>query len=86
MNFTLDQFVGCLLGLATGDALGAPHEGGTIERLVWRLIGQPRMVAAVGRTHPVRRRCGYHRCDVRSAVGHHQWSFRPAAGEPGGEG
>jgi poly(ADP-ribose) glycohydrolase ARH3 len=37
---TADQFTGCLLGLATGDALGAPHEGGPLERLVWRLIGR----------------------------------------------
>jgi poly(ADP-ribose) glycohydrolase ARH3 len=37
---TLDQFQGCLLGLALGDALGAPHEGGFVERLVWRLIGK----------------------------------------------
>ena len=36
---TLDRFEGCLLGLALGDALGAPHEGGPLERLLWRLIG-----------------------------------------------
>ncbi|PKL47323.1 MAG: hypothetical protein CVV42_13405 [Candidatus Riflebacteria bacterium HGW-Riflebacteria-2] len=35
-----DQYVGCLLGLALGDALGAPYEGGIIERLVWRFIGK----------------------------------------------
>jgi poly(ADP-ribose) glycohydrolase ARH3 len=29
-----------MLGLATGDALGAPHEGGPLERLVWWLIGK----------------------------------------------
>jgi poly(ADP-ribose) glycohydrolase ARH3 len=40
MDLTVDQFVGCLLGLATGDALGAPHEGGPLERFVWRLIGR----------------------------------------------
>lgn len=40
MNLTADQFVGCLLGLATGDALGAPYEGGPLERLVWRVIGR----------------------------------------------
>jgi len=39
MSVTPDQFTGCLLGLALGDALGAPHEGGVVERLVWRLIG-----------------------------------------------
>jgi len=40
MNLTLDQFAGCMLGLATGDALGAPHEGGPLERIVWRVIGR----------------------------------------------
>ena len=39
---TLKQFEGCLLGLALGDALGAPYEGGPLERLVWRLIGTTR--------------------------------------------
>ncbi len=29
-----------MLGLATGDALGAPYEGGLLERLVWRVIGR----------------------------------------------
>ncbi|EKD81589.1 MAG: hypothetical protein ACD_39C01736G0001, partial [uncultured bacterium] len=36
------QYLGCILGLATGDALGAPFEGGIIERMVWRLIGKTR--------------------------------------------
>ena len=40
MNVTLEQFVGCMVGLATGDALGAPYEGGPVERFVWRLIGK----------------------------------------------
>lgn len=40
MELTHDQFVGCMLGLATGDALGAPHEGGLLERFVWRVIGR----------------------------------------------
>lgn len=40
MDLTVDRFTGCLLGLATGDALGAPHEGGPLERLVWRFIGR----------------------------------------------
>ena len=35
-----DRFTGCMLGLATGDALGAPHEGGAFERLLWRIIGR----------------------------------------------
>ncbi|MFT5685075.1 MAG: poly(ADP-ribose) glycohydrolase ARH3, partial [Myxococcota bacterium] len=37
---TLNQYRGCLLGLATGDALGAPFEGGVPERLAWRAIGR----------------------------------------------
>ncbi len=40
MKLTLDQFVGCMVGLATGDALGAPCEGGPIERFVWRFLGK----------------------------------------------
>ena len=35
-----NQFLGCFIGLASGDALGAPYEGGIIERLVWRMIGR----------------------------------------------
>lgn len=34
------HFEGCLLGLALGDALGAPREGGPLERLLWALIGK----------------------------------------------
>lgn len=37
---TRDRFEGCMLGLALGDALGAPLEGGPIERFVWRIIGR----------------------------------------------
>lgn len=37
-----DRFTGCLLGLALGDALGAPYEGGPLERALWRLIGTTR--------------------------------------------
>jgi len=37
---TRDRFVGCLLGLALGDASGAPYEGGIPERLAWRVIGR----------------------------------------------
>ncbi len=40
MEVAVDRFVGCVLGLATGDALGAPYEGGPAERLLWRLIGR----------------------------------------------
>lgn len=36
---TEDKFEGCLLGLSLGDALGAPFEGGPIERFLWKLIG-----------------------------------------------
>lgn len=39
---TEDQCLGCLLGLARGDAFGAPYEGRLPERLVWRLIGRTR--------------------------------------------
>jgi len=37
---SLERYLGCVLGLATGDALGAPHEGGPAERMLWRLIGK----------------------------------------------
>lgn len=36
----MHRFQGCLLGLALGDALNAPFEGGVLERLLWRLIGR----------------------------------------------
>ncbi len=42
MGPSAEQFEGCLLGLALGDALGAPHEGGPVERALWRLIGTTR--------------------------------------------
>lgn len=35
-----DKYLGCFLGLAIGDAYGAPFEGGYIERLFWRVIGK----------------------------------------------
>jgi poly(ADP-ribose) glycohydrolase ARH3 len=35
-----DKFAGSMLGLALGDACGAPFEGGPVERIVWRLIGK----------------------------------------------
>lgn len=34
------RFVGGLLGLALGDAHGAPFEGGPLERWLWRRIGR----------------------------------------------
>jgi ADP-ribosylglycohydrolase len=42
MQPSCDQFTGCLLGLALGDALGAPYEGGPVERLAWRIMGKTR--------------------------------------------
>jgi poly(ADP-ribose) glycohydrolase ARH3 len=33
-----ERFRGGVLGLALGDALGAPFEGGIIERCTWRCI------------------------------------------------
>ena len=39
MTPTADQYQGALVGLALGDALGAPHEGGPLERLLWRFLG-----------------------------------------------
>lgn len=39
-DLNTSRFVGCVLGLASGDALGAPYEGGVLERTVWRLIGR----------------------------------------------
>ncbi|WP_210418657.1 ADP-ribosylglycohydrolase family protein [Aliikangiella coralliicola] len=34
-----NRITGAVLGLALGDAFGAPHEGGTLERAFWSLIG-----------------------------------------------
>ncbi len=36
----IDQYQGCFLGLALGDTLGAPYEGGPLERLLWKSIGK----------------------------------------------
>ena len=36
----LNKYSGCFLGLAIGDAYGAPFEGGFLERLLWRTIGK----------------------------------------------
>jgi ADP-ribosylglycohydrolase len=38
----IDRTLGCLLGLALGDAYLAPFEGGLPERLLWRVIGKTR--------------------------------------------
>lgn len=42
MTLSPDHFSGCLLGLASGDALGAPYEGGILERALWGAIGRTR--------------------------------------------
>ncbi len=42
MSPSADQYRGAMLGLALGDALGAPHEGGPLERLLWRALGSTR--------------------------------------------
>jgi poly(ADP-ribose) glycohydrolase ARH3 len=34
------RFVGTMVGLALGDALGAPYEGGWMERAVWKVIAR----------------------------------------------
>jgi ADP-ribosylglycohydrolase len=39
---SVERVEGCLLGLALGDALGAPFEGGPAERMLWRVIGRTR--------------------------------------------
>jgi poly(ADP-ribose) glycohydrolase ARH3 len=38
----IDTVQGAVLGLALGDALGAPFEGGMLERMVWTLICKTR--------------------------------------------
>lgn len=35
-----EKYIGCFIGLAVGDAFGAPYEGGCIERLLWKVIGK----------------------------------------------
>ena len=35
-----DRIIGSVLGLALGDAFGAPYEGGIAERAAWALIGR----------------------------------------------
>ncbi len=39
---TTQSVQGCLLGLALGDALCAPYEGGIVERLAWKIVGKTR--------------------------------------------
>lgn len=35
---TKSDYRGCFLGLAYGDALGAPYEDGFFEQLLWKFI------------------------------------------------
>lgn len=37
---SLSKYKGCFLGLAIGDAYGAPYEGGILERMLWKIIGK----------------------------------------------
>lgn len=39
MKSKTDRILGSVLGLALGDAFGAPYEGGILERALWRLLG-----------------------------------------------
>ncbi len=40
MVISKDKYLGCFLGLALGDALGAPYEGGLLERLLWKFFAR----------------------------------------------
>ena len=41
MSYQRDnRFIGSIVALALGDALGAPYEGGPIERILWAFIGK----------------------------------------------
>jgi len=40
MLITEEIYLGCVLGLALGDAIGAPFEGDPIGRCLWKLIGK----------------------------------------------
>ncbi len=35
-----DKFIGTFIGLSLGDALGAPYEGGFIERILWKFFSK----------------------------------------------
>ena len=39
-NVLEDKFIGTFIGLSLGDALGAPYEGGFIERFLWRFFSK----------------------------------------------
>jgi len=40
MGISQNNYSGCFFGLAIGDALCAPYEGGILERALWRLINK----------------------------------------------
>ena len=35
-----DKFIGAFIGLSLGDALGAPYEGGFLERILWKFFAK----------------------------------------------
>ena len=35
-----DKFIGTFIGLSLGDALGAPYEGGLIEKFLWKFFSK----------------------------------------------
>tara|TARA_B100000212_G_scaffold259224_1_gene199198 strand:- start:359 stop:1300 length:942 start_codon:yes stop_codon:yes gene_type:complete len=39
-NILEDKFIGSFIGLSLGDALGAPYEGGLIERFLWKFFSK----------------------------------------------
>ena len=39
-NAKTDRIMGSILGLALGDAFGAPYEGGALERALWAILGK----------------------------------------------
>ena len=54
-----DKFIGTFIGLALGDALGAPYEGGFIERFLWKFFsktptGKMRWTDDIFRDHKLR--------------------------------
>ena len=40
MDKKINRILGSVLGLALGDAFGAPYEGGLLERGLWKLLGK----------------------------------------------
>ncbi len=37
---SVDKYLGCFLGLAIGDAQGAPFEDSPVEKLLWKILGK----------------------------------------------